>query len=66
MKGENKMKVEKKFDYFYYLMWIISIAVIIVGVIFDRNGYSLAGHFIASAGASICVILIALKLSNYA
>ena len=57
------MLKENKFDYTYYLMWLISIAVIIVGVIFDCNGHSLAGHFIASAGGSICVILIALKLN---
>lgn len=61
----NKMLKENKFDYTYYLMWLISIAVIIVGIIFSRNGHSLIGHFFSSSGGSICGILIALKLFKY-
>ena len=60
------MLKENKFDYTYYLMWFISITVIVVGIIFRLNGHSLVGHFFSSFGGSICGILIALKLFKYA
>ena len=56
------MLEEKKFDYTYYLMWLISIAVIIVGIIIGENGRHLIGHVFASFGGSMCGILIALKI----
>lgn len=60
------MLKENKFDYTYYLMWLISIVVIIAGIIFRLNGHFLVGHFFSSFGGSICGILIALKLFKYA
>jgi len=60
------MLKENKFDYTYYLMWLASIAVIVVGIIFRLNGHPLVGHFFSSFGGSICGILIALKLFKYA
>ena len=60
------MLKENKFDYTYYLMWFISIMIIIIGIIFGRNDHPLIGHFFSSSGGSICGILIALKLFKYA